>query len=324
MATHRQVAAMTSASKIRDAATTLLKSLAVALIAVMPCTPALADALTRISISLRDANNGTNEIVQECTGNVCSLPTTEPLEIPYPIATIDATDGVLRGRMRMEVDFRSGDTTTEAFLESTVSFQVMGSAFIRLGAPAALIELGMTGITGSQGFLNSSVIRAGACGPYSECLDQTVTTNSAYGVLNAAGEVVARNSSGDSVSAGREGGPWDGERPIMETGSLEVPAEERFGLFWEFATLLHLNRQGRRGLHYAENDFSHTLGFTSLRFYDPDGNDVTQWVDVTFDSPLAFISAPVPEPETYALMLSGLAVLGFAARRRKLKEAAAA
>ena len=34
--------------------------------------------------------------------------------------------------------------------------------------------------------------------------------------------------------------------------------------------------------------------------------------------------APVPEPETYAMMLAGLCLLGFAARRRKQKEAAAA
>lgn len=34
-------------------------------------------------------------------------------------------------------------------------------------------------------------------------------------------------------------------------------------------------------------------------------------------------TTPIPEPETYALMLAGLGVLGFAARRRKQKEIAA-
>ena len=36
------------------------------------------------------------------------------------------------------------------------------------------------------------------------------------------------------------------------------------------------------------------------------------------------VTAAIPEPETYALLLAGLALLGFAARRRKLKGAAAA
>jgi len=32
--------------------------------------------------------------------------------------------------------------------------------------------------------------------------------------------------------------------------------------------------------------------------------------------------APIPEPETYAMMLAGLGLMGFVARRRKQKEAA--
>ena len=37
---------------------------------------------------------------------------------------------------------------------------------------------------------------------------------------------------------------------------------------------------------------------------------------------LEFNTQPVPEPETYAMMLAGLGMLGFMARRRKLKAAA--
>ena len=35
----------------------------------------------------------------------------------------------------------------------------------------------------------------------------------------------------------------------------------------------------------------------------------------------AVMLAPVPEPETYGMMLGGLGVLGFLARRRKAKQA---
>ncbi|MBI5789952.1 MAG: PEP-CTERM sorting domain-containing protein [Rhodocyclales bacterium] len=34
------------------------------------------------------------------------------------------------------------------------------------------------------------------------------------------------------------------------------------------------------------------------------------------------VAAPVPEPETYALMLAGLGLMGFVARRRKQRSAA--
>lgn len=46
------------------------------------------------------------------------------------------------------------------------------------------------------------------------------------------------------------------------------------------------------------------------------------------DLPMPFrvyaATAPIPEPETYAMLLAGLGLLGFAARRRKQKETAAA
>lgn len=47
------------------------------------------------------------------------------------------------------------------------------------------------------------------------------------------------------------------------------------------------------------------------------GGDATRQYAVFFDS--VSVAAPIPEPETYAMFLAGLAYLGFQARRRKAK-----
>jgi hypothetical protein len=47
------------------------------------------------------------------------------------------------------------------------------------------------------------------------------------------------------------------------------------------------------------------------------GNDYTD--STRFTATIASVTAPVPEPETYAMMLAGLGLLGVAARRRKQK-----
>jgi hypothetical protein len=52
----------------------------------------------------------------------------------------------------------------------------------------------------------------------------------------------------------------------------------------------------------------------------------TQWTDANLGIGIRLSGTPdpIPEPEIYAMMLTGLGVLGFMARRRKQKEAAAA
>lgn len=60
-------------------------------------------------------------------------------------------------------------------------------------------------------------------------------------------------------------------------------------------------------------------------FANADGSDNQLHYDSgSFASAHWSVTSPVPEPETYALLLAGLSLLGFAARRRKLNEAATA
>jgi hypothetical protein len=53
------------------------------------------------------------------------------------------------------------------------------------------------------------------------------------------------------------------------------------------------------------------LGFNDSYTGDADYDDFVVGVN--------FVSAPVPEPETYAMLLAGLALIGFSARHRRSK-----
>lgn len=61
-------------------------------------------------------------------------------------------------------------------------------------------------------------------------------------------------------------------------------------------------------------------GFVSLF---PVVQEGLRWTD-TATVVITPVTAPIPEPETYAMLLAGLGLLGFAAQRRKQKEAALA
>jgi len=89
---------------------------------------------------------------------------------------------------------------------------------------------------------------------------------------------------------------------------------------FDFPGALHIDLYAGASLVYSSSNFAGSgtgffAGITGATF---DRAIVSDWVDS-----LAFIdnvhmgaAAPVPEPETYALMLGGLGLLGWMARRR--------
>lgn len=72
------------------------------------------------------------------------------------------------------------------------------------------------------------------------------------------------------------------------------------------------------GYSIANADYSHTLAWGGVTVTDWYGTPVNFSVSSKsgFDYAVAY-SAPVPEPEIYAMLLAGLGLLGFTARRRK-------
>ena len=109
--------------------------------------------------------------------------------------------------------------------------------------------------------------------------------------------------------------------------------------FCSIGTEVSFNGLGVSDLHDSSgNPLQGVLVDTNMSGWDLSrlsfGNDSVQfdWKGLSFDTStyltatLSFgaLAAPIPEPETYAMLLAGLGLLGFAARRRKLKEAAAA
>ena len=64
--------------------------------------------------------------------------------------------------------------------------------------------------------------------------------------------------------------------------------------------------------------FQNLTGSTTFRIYTTEAVDESAvYDDLTLAGSVVPISAPVPEPETYALMLAGLGVLGWARRRQQ-------
>ncbi len=89
--------------------------------------------------------------------------------------------------------------------------------------------------------------------------------------------------------------------------------------------------------HRGSNTLTGSFTVNSVSFFTDAGDVKIGGLDVNFEqhsegaTPALFGHftyssgvSPVPEPETYAMLLAGLGLLGFAARRRKQKQAAAA
>lgn len=123
---------------------------------------------------------------------------------------------------------------------------------------------------------------------------------------------------------------------ISDTASLiqhEVKRLSSDGPLSEYANLIHRLYRFNDNLYPASltGPFSHTVDFrddifaiVEIEYRNPVNGLYSAFVHANFAPTSVTISSGVPEPATWAMMILGLAGVGFLARRRKAKAAMAA
>jgi hypothetical protein len=107
---------------------------------------------------------GSGHTMTPCAVSVCTTPAApSPLPIPYPVVASaaegskDAPSRTMMGGSKIitvGACFKACHGNEPGTMKEVVSLATGGPAFVVMGAPIVLVELGMCGITGSPGFLN--------------------------------------------------------------------------------------------------------------------------------------------------------------------------
>jgi hypothetical protein len=143
------------------------------------------------------------------------------------------------------------------------------------------------------------------------------------------GDCIRGSGSGTSVCNGTVN-PDVGSRSISEVVMLSLLASNGdnidvfLSLFTSVGAISHYGGSAAAGA-----DFGHSVRWLGLNSATVGGAAYAGPLTLTSESGFDYLHgegslAPIPAPETYATLLAGLGLLGFAARRRELKESARA
>lgn len=185
--------------------------------------------------------------------------------------------------------FAPASTGIAMSLSQSLSATAVGSLSVAGHSQSAYMDLSSVTlkIAGNLGEANGSAVNVSFAGSSSAILDFSAMTDSGYvglGLSVSRGNVVVGEYLWDAQSSGSE--------TISFNFNGVVGEELTFSSY--LLTGVNLN-----GANFAQSLSPYVLAESGAYL---EGN---------------FTLAPVPEPETYAMLMAGLALLGFASRRRK-------
>ena len=277
-----------------------------ALALLFVCAPSVASVVVAVSYDVSSEQGGHNFVSFE---QVCNTPASVQLASPFPEISATVTNGALRGRLSVAgsgADSKVAHANFGLLAQGTVSFAEGASLEIRDRSSGFRFALR------TRGHANMSATTTQQDCPGEQC-DRSGAGATFFSFLSSGPEGEHSSVSPEFVRS-------------ADTSHIQLSAGETlneiFTLNMSFAPIITVGYDVKFEGNASPGgaalvDFSNTVEFLSLGVYDGD-IDVTRFFNIDFDGmTIAAPTAPIPEPETYAMLLAGLGVLGFAARRRK-------
>jgi hypothetical protein len=303
-------------------------------LAVSAVTPAAATPTlyTEVSVSAFNGNYGSNLAYDGSTfsntpsanldyttsfAGLNSQDDSQTMDI-HAVGTADAAPGALKASSSLTISNPFYNAANPVYTDQSFNVDPNGVPDqIEVGASARLFDNLSVSSAAPISTLQVSITIDGTTS-YSSGLDTGIFSSPAYTQASVA---VLTDTQGHTCgSCG--GGSVQGPGTFNQTYTLTLPVSNQnavaFGLIFYTYNWFDLTKYwgySEAETYTIDMDFSHTVNINGFQGLDSNGS-IVALNGVTGSDGFAYPLTAVPEAETYALMLAGLGLIGWRARRR--------